>query len=237
MLTSKLAEISALSTVEKPIFTPEQMSGFEVMWSEDNIVNNPYLLVNPIENVDGSIMPTGPVGYTKPPAIPPALAALMGLVDVDIQELLGNSGEADKMLSHVSGKAHEMIQKRIDGQAFIYMSNFSKAIRRAGEVWLSIIKVSPFDEEQSEHHFFRYADIQPGYGYAITTYRGNGDPLPSFAGSPYLLTLEGDAAQIAAHFWKSLDEENKISLAVRRIDPQTGEDEIEILNRYSPVGS
>lgn len=107
--------------------------------------------------------------------------------------------------------------------------------RPAGEVWLSIIKVSPFDEEQSEHHFFRYADIQPGYGYAITTYRGDGDPLPSFEGSPYLLTLEGDAAQIAAHFWKTLDDENKISLAVHQIDPQTGEDRMEILNKYSPI--
>lgn len=140
MLTSKLAEISALSTVEKPIFTPEQMSGHTVMWSEDNIVNNPYLLVNPIEQVDGSVTPAGPVGYTKPPAIPPALAALMQLVDMDMQELLGNSGEPDKMLSHVSGKAHAMIQKRIDGQAFIYMSNFSKAVRRAGEIWLSMAK-------------------------------------------------------------------------------------------------
>lgn len=140
MLTSKLAEIAALSTVEKPIFVPEQMSGFEVMWSEDNIVNNPYLLVNPIEQADGSIMPAGPLAYTKPPEIPQALAALMSLVDMDMQELLGNSGEPDKMLSHVSGKAHSMIQKRIDGQSFIYMSNFSKAVRRAGEIWLSMAK-------------------------------------------------------------------------------------------------
>jgi hypothetical protein len=44
------------------------------------------------------------------------------------------------MLSHVSGKAHEMIQKRIDGQAFIYMSNFAKSVQRAGEVWLSMAK-------------------------------------------------------------------------------------------------
>lgn len=140
MLTSKLAEISSLSAVEKPILTPEQVVGHEYRWAEDNITNHPYMLINPIEDGQGNISPSGPLGYTKPPQIPPALAALMQLVDIDMRELLGGSGQEEKMLSHVSGKAHEMIQKRIDGQAFIYMSNFSKAIRRAGEVWLSMAK-------------------------------------------------------------------------------------------------
>ena len=140
MLTSKLAEISSLSTVEKPILTPEQIGEHGMMWSEDNIRNYPYLLVEPVTDASGNPQPMGPIGYTKPPAIPPALAALMQLVDVDTKELLGSTMEADKMLSHVSGKAHEMVQKRIDGQTFIYMSNFSKAIRRVGEVWLSMAK-------------------------------------------------------------------------------------------------
>jgi len=140
MLMSQLAEISSLSTTQKPILLPEQIAGNEVMWAEDNVKNYPYLLVNPITDAAGNAVPSGPVAYTQPPQIPPALAALMQLVDIDSSELLGGSGETDKMLSHVSGKAHEMIQKRIDGQSFIYMSNFSKAIRRLGEVWLSIAK-------------------------------------------------------------------------------------------------
>lgn len=140
MLMSKLAEITAYSSVEKPIFTPEQMAGNEAMWSNDNIENFPYLLVNEVTDAAGNPQPAGPVAYTKPPNVPPALAALMQLADIDMKELLGGSAETDKMLSHVSGKAHEMIQKRIDGQAFIYMSNFAKAIRRVGEVWLSMAR-------------------------------------------------------------------------------------------------
>ncbi len=140
MLMSKLAEISSLSTVQKPIFTPEMVAGHELMWSEDNIKNYPYLLVEPLTDAAGNATPSGPIAYTKPPQIPPALAALMQLVDIDQKELLGGSGETDKMLSHVSGKAHEMLQKRIDGQAFIYMSNFAKAVKRIGEVWLSMAK-------------------------------------------------------------------------------------------------
>ena len=107
--------------------------------------------------------------------------------------------------------------------------------QQCGAVWLSVIKSSPFTADQSEHHFFRYTHVQPGYGYAITTYRGDGDPLPAFAGSPYLLPLQGDAAQIASRFWEILDADNKISLAVRQIDPQSGAVDLEILNKYSAV--
>jgi hypothetical protein len=140
MQLSKLGELSALSSTEKPILTPEQMAGHSVMWSEDNLKNYPYLLVNPITGADGNPMPAGPLAYTKPPAIPPAMAALLQLTEADMQSILGNQGEADKMVSNISGKAVELIQTRMDMQTFIYVSNFAKAIRRVGEIWLSMAK-------------------------------------------------------------------------------------------------
>lgn len=140
MLISKLAEISAQSTVEKPIFLPEQIAGHEVAWAEDNVKNYPYLTVNPITDDAGRPVASGPVAYTKPPQVPPALSALMQIVDIDAKELLGGAGTEEKMISHVSGKAHEMLQKRIDSQAFIYLSNFANAMKRTGEVWLSMAR-------------------------------------------------------------------------------------------------
>jgi hypothetical protein len=140
MQLSKLGELSALSSVQKPILTPEQVAGHSVMWSEDNLKNYPYLLVNPITGADGNPMPAGPLAYTQPPQIPPAMAALLQLTEQDMQSILGNQGEADKMVSNISGKAVELIQTRMDMQTFIYVSNFAKAIRRVGEVWLSMAK-------------------------------------------------------------------------------------------------
>jgi hypothetical protein len=140
MQLSKLGELSALSSTQKPIFTPEQMAGHAVMWSEDNIKDYPYLLVNSITGADGNPMPAGPLAYTQPPQIPPAMAALLQLTEQDMQSILGNQGEADKMVSNISGKAVEMIQTRMDMQTFIYISNFAKAIRRVGEIWLSMAK-------------------------------------------------------------------------------------------------
>lgn len=138
MQISKLAEISALSTVEKPIFHPEQIAGHQVMWSEDNIKNYPYLLTNLMEGPDGSPIATGPVAYTKVPNIPPAMAALLQLTDTDLAEILGRQQDGEKLESNLSGKAVELIQQRLDMQAFIYLSNFAKAMQRCGTIWLSM---------------------------------------------------------------------------------------------------
>jgi hypothetical protein len=111
-----------------------------MMWAEDNIKDYPYLLVNPITGPDGSQSISGPVAYTKSPAIPPAMAALLQITETDMQEILGNPQGADKMVSNISGKAVEMIQQRVDMQSYIYMSNFAKGVKRCGEIWLSMAK-------------------------------------------------------------------------------------------------
>ena len=141
MQKSKLTEIAALSPIEKPIFTPEQMSGeIAELWRTDNLVNRPFLLVNSVTNADGSTQPAGPVGYTKPPQVAPALAAIIQMSDADMREVLGNPEGADKLLSGVSAQAIEAVSNRVDQQAFIYMSNFAKAMKRCGEVWLSMAR-------------------------------------------------------------------------------------------------
>jgi len=140
MQRSKLGEISALSSVQKPILTPEQIAGHQVMWSEDNIKNYPYLLINPVTDMNGNQTLAGPVAYTKSPDVPPAMAALLQITEQDIQDLLGNQQAAEKLESNISGKAVELIQNKIDMQAFIYMSNFAKGVQRCGEIWLSMAK-------------------------------------------------------------------------------------------------
>jgi hypothetical protein len=68
------------------------------------------------------------------------MAALLQITETDMKEILGSSGQGDKMVSNISGKAVEMIQTRLDMQTFIYMSNFAKGMKRAGEIWLSMAK-------------------------------------------------------------------------------------------------
>lgn len=140
MQMSKLAEISALSTVEKPILTPEQIANHQLQWEEDNIKNYPYLLLNPIKDANGNQLPAGPLAYTKVPNVPPAMAALLSITDADIREILGSQEAGEKIHSNLSGKAVELVQNRLDMQTYIYMSNMAKSIKRSGEIWLSMAK-------------------------------------------------------------------------------------------------
>jgi hypothetical protein len=140
MQISQLAILSSVSQTEKPIFYPEQITGHEMRWAEDNLKNNPFLLVNSMTDVNGNTLPGGPVGYTKPPVIAPALGALLTITDMDIKEILGGGNNNEEVTANLSGVAVESIHQRQDMQSFIYLSNMSKAVQRLGEVWLSMAK-------------------------------------------------------------------------------------------------
>jgi len=140
MMLSKLAEIAALSPIRKPIFLSEQVAGLQQEWADANLKNYPFLRVNSIEGADGSVQPMGPVSYVEPPVVPQALAALIAQTSNDMNDLLGMNQGAEQVMSNISGKAVEMIQQRLDMQSFIFMSNFAKAMKRCGEIWLSMAK-------------------------------------------------------------------------------------------------
>lgn len=135
---SKLGEISALSPIEKPILTPEQVAGHEYRWADDNLVNRPYLLINSLTDANGTPIPAGPIAYTKPPQIPPALGALLQVTEQDIRDILGQAEAQEQVVSNVSGKAVELMQTRIDSKSYIYQSNWARSVKRIGEVFLSM---------------------------------------------------------------------------------------------------
>ena len=140
MLMSWLAEMAGRFDVEKPIVTPEQIAGHAQMWADDNIKKYPYLLINAVTDASGNSIPQPPVAYTKAPQVPPAMAALTQLAQQALTDLLGNQQAGEEVREQVSGKAIELIQNRLDMQAFIYMSNNAKARKRGGEIWLSMMK-------------------------------------------------------------------------------------------------
>ena len=55
--------------------------------------------------------------------------------------------------------------------------------------------------------FFAYEGCPEGKGYFISTYKGDGNPLPSFEGEPMEVTLPGPE-----EVWNALNKENKVSL-------------------------
>ncbi|MFH1178522.1 MAG: IMP cyclohydrolase [bacterium] len=82
-----------------------------------------------------------------------------------------------------------------------------------------------------DRNMYEINGLGKGFGYCITTYSGDGDPLPSFRGEPYLLPLIGDTRFIADTYWEALNHENKVSLAVKFI-PKRGHSDLVTFNKY-----
>lgn len=137
VMVSKLTEIAGRNSIEKPIVHPEEIKGYEQMWADDNITDYPYLVLNPLKDVSGNPIYGRQLSYTKPPNIPPALAALLQITDEDLKEILGNQQQAEQLQPNMSAQLMELVQTRIDEQCSIYIDGLKKAKKRAGEVWLS----------------------------------------------------------------------------------------------------
>lgn len=91
--------------------------------------------------------------------------------------------------------------------------------RDSGTVSLSVLKANPFNPELTDRYTICPSDPPAGCGYGLTTYMGDGSPLPSFVGDPLLLPLTGAPAQILNAYWDALDDDNRVSLAVKQVNP------------------
>lgn len=91
--------------------------------------------------------------------------------------------------------------------------------QQPGLLALSILKANPLDQRHTDRYTYRPASPIPGYGFGLTTYSGDGNPLPSFSGDPLLLPLNGDPETILETYWNALNKENRVSLAVKAIAP------------------
>ena len=100
---------------------------------------------------------------------------------------------------------------------------------------LSILKSDEGDESQALRFFYNYDNPKPGEGFLIHTYKENSDPLKSFEGEPKKVSLKGSIDEFVNSLWNSLNTDNKIALAVRYIDMDTGKYEQIIKNKLEGI--
>lgn len=99
---------------------------------------------------------------------------------------------------------------------------------------LSILKANAADPSLTDRTTFRPAAPPAGLGLGLTTYQGDGNPLPSFRGEPLWLPLAGSAEAVADAYWEALDPGNRVALAVKAIAPD-GASRIVLRNRFTRV--
>ncbi|GAC1474293.1 MAG: hypothetical protein PVSMB5_26950 [Ktedonobacteraceae bacterium] len=101
-----------------------------------------------------------------------------------------------------------------------------------GDVTLSILKANQANAALTDRFTYHPARPPHGYGVGLTTYRGDGNPLPSFSGDPLLLPCAGSAEQVLEAYWSTLNAENRVAIAVKHIAAQDGASRILMRNRF-----
>lgn len=96
---------------------------------------------------------------------------------------------------------------------------------------MSILKSADGNPDSCRRHTFTYTNALNGEGHFIHTYKGDGNPLPSFEGEPKQVEIPNCIEEFTKNLWESLNEDNKVSLFVRYIDIATGETKTKIVNK------
>ncbi|CDM90393.1 portal protein [Xenorhabdus bovienii] len=137
MIMSFNADIVARTPKKKPIFWPEQIAGYEHMYSGTD--DYPYYLMNKTDENNGD-MPTQPIAYMDNPEVPQANAYMLeaatnavksvATVGVDSEAVNGNQVAFDTI---------NQLNMRSDLETYVFQDNLSTAMRRDGEIYASIV--------------------------------------------------------------------------------------------------
>lgn len=135
---SYLADLLSQSPRRKPIFTPEQIQGFEQMYDISGIDNNyPYLLQNATDP-NGNPLPLGPAGEMPEPTLPPALIAGLETTREAVEDVINPALPQNIADPDLSGKAVNALQKQIDLQTYVYQHNMKFAKRKDALIFASM---------------------------------------------------------------------------------------------------
>ena len=113
-----------------------------------------------------------------------------------------------------------------------YTPRISGVIHEDGSYEMSILKSLYGDPSCCCRYTFDYDKPKAGLAHFIHTDVGDGSPLPSFVGEPEDVSIDSpDPQSLAQLLWKSLNEDNKVSLYVCYTELSTGKRSVVICNK------
>lgn len=186
--------------------------------------------------VEGSSLRTEPVDASK--VVNPKLIIYEAMLELPNRYFVSN-GAQTRALVEAFARGEGFDETLASWEREPDAPNFTPRItamldltKRPDELTLSILKASPFNPDLTDRFTFRPAIPPPGLGYCLTTYAGDGDPLPSFQGEPLIMPCIGNAAKVLDTYWDALNAENRIALAVKHISAHGGPGQIIVRNRF-----
>lgn len=135
---SYLGDIVSRSPREKPIFTPEQLAGYENMYDINGADNNFPYVYQRMKDTEGNPLPMGPVGTLPAPQMPPSMGPLLELTRQAVEDVANPGLPKDILDSDLSGHAIERLQARLDNQSQVYQDHKKHAKRYDALVFASM---------------------------------------------------------------------------------------------------
>ena len=106
------------------------------------------------------------------------------------------------------------------------------AVIKGESVQMSILKSEDVEGSSCIRNFFEYESLKAGTGRFISTYKHNGNPIPSFEGEPMEFEIACQPFdEWSNDIWNALNGDNKVSLFTRVINIETGEHKSMIFNK------
>lgn len=165
----------------------------------------------------------------------PSLIIYHPLREFGSKVVVSNGDQTDTIVSFLTeGKSFEdALETRCyepDGPAYTPRISGMFEMGKTASYTLSILKR---ENGECKREYFPYKTPRAGRAHLIHTYEDEGNPLPSFVGSPREIRLDQDLEQFSERLWTSLDEDNRIALYVRYTDLKSGAYEERLINKHT----
>ena len=118
--------------------------------------------------------------------------------------LIVTNGDQTDTIAQVGCFKKALMTREYEPDAPNFTPRISAMIYEDGSFDISILK---HQSGTCLREFFCYEKAEEGKGYFISTYQGDGSPLPSFAGEPVEVSLSSPE-----ELWAALNADNKVSL-------------------------
>ena len=186
--------------------------------------------------VDDRVLETQPFDASK--VEDPSLIIYEAMLELDGKFLVSNGDQTRTAFEGLrAGRSlrEALSEREREPDAPNYTPRITGMLDVGGDevsIALSILKANRSDPTYTDRCYYYPSLPRAGEGYALTTYMGDGNPLPSFEGDPLVLPVQSNPEDTLELYWDALDTDNRISLAVKEISSTGDASRIIIRNKY-----
>jgi IMP cyclohydrolase len=212
--------------------SPDEMTIYQIYWimgRSENSRNRVFVLEENM-NVRNK-------AFDEKKLTDPSLIIYHPIISKDNIHIVSNGDQTNTIFDKISegGTFEEAIHEReYEPDAPNYTPRISGIVDlndKSNIYKLSIIKSLDNNPSVCVRSIFSYNQALSGIGHCISTYTGDGTPLPSYEGEPIVVPIFNSCDENLDYYWNLLHSENRISILVKEINRNSNQINILIKNK------